>query len=151
MTRDESLDLVAMLCAAFPGKDWDAATLDSYAKAIQHCDAQQATNAVLRAQRELRFRPSVADLLDYIKTERKMAERDEPLERRLHLPTNARCPEWVKGWVVSRYRHKDFRVWPQQDAYDLTIDPMPEADQMRYTTEGASLSIDQVFRAIGVE
>lgn len=151
MTRDESLDLVAMICSAFPGKDWDAATLDSYAKAIQHCDADQATQAVLRAQRELRFRPSVADLLDYIKTERKMAERDEPLERRLSLPANAKCPPWVAGWCLSRYKYRDFRVWPQQDSHGYTSDPMPEVDQLRYTTEGASLSIDQVFRAIGVE
>lgn len=149
MTRDDSITIVAMVCAAWPGKDWDAAQLDSYARAIEGCDAQQATDAVLRAQKELRYRPSVAELLEFIKIERRLSETDEPMQRR-ELPKTTRCPDWVKGWCLSRARYGDFRIWPQQDVFAMSQDVMPAEDQKRYMEEGASLSIDQVFQAISV-
>jgi hypothetical protein len=70
---------------------------------------------------------------------------------------------WVKGWAVARYRHQDFRVFPQQkvgydshqianSGYRTYVWPdqlkMPPEDAERYTEEGAPLKVDEIFRMI---
>jgi hypothetical protein len=67
---------------------------------------------------------------------------------------------WIKGWAVARYRHGDFRVFPEQrSAYDShqianpgyrtyvwpdheQVDPESAA---AYITEGAPLKVDDIF------
>ena len=149
MTRDESLTIVAMIASGWPGAAWDAPRLDSYAKGIESMDALLTTQAVLRAQREVKYRPSVAELREFVSIERRLSEKDEPQERRT-LPPGGKCPAWVMGWCVARYRYGDMRVWAEQDPQGLSGNLMPGDARVTYMTEGSSLSIGQVFQAMGV-
>lgn len=149
MTRDESLTIVAMIASGWPGAAWDSSRLDSYAKGIEPMDALLTTQAVLRAQREVKYRPSVAELREFVAIERRLSERDEPMERRT-LPPGGKCPPWVLGWCIARYRYKDMRVWAEQDPHGHAKDLMPGDARVTYMAEGASLSIDQVFSAMGI-
>jgi hypothetical protein len=70
---------------------------------------------------------------------------------------------WVKGWAVARYKHQDFRVFPQQrrgyDSHQLTNsgyrtyvwpdqEKMPPEDVERYVAEGAPLLTDDIFALV---
>lgn len=71
---------------------------------------------------------------------------------------------WVKAWSVARYRHKDFRAFPQQKAgYDShqiansgfrsyvwpDQEKMPAEEIEKYTREGSGLSVRDIFGIIG--
>ena len=73
-------------------------------------------------------------------------------------------PSWIKGWTVSRYKHSDMRVWPEQRlGYDSIQrynsgfrtyvwpdqEPMPAEEMAKYVAEGNTLSVDDVFAIVG--
>lgn len=73
-------------------------------------------------------------------------------------------PSWVKGWATARYKHKDFRAWPEQKrGYDsIQIgnsgfrtyvwpdqEMMPAEEIAKYTAEGSELSVQDIFGLIG--
>ena len=158
MTRDDALTIVGMLASHYPGKHWNTETMDAYAKAIEPLDARLTTAAVVRAVNELEFYPKVSVLREYVRIERRQEEYDRalqeaPVEAQRMSGTPApkyECPDWVKGWALSRHRYRDFRPWPQQDPYGHLTNVMPAEDQNRYLSESKSLSVAQVFSMIGV-
>lgn len=73
-------------------------------------------------------------------------------------------PSWVKGWVVARVRHNDYRVWPQQrpgydaqqtEHYDTRThvwpdhEPMPPDQQEAYEAEGAPMTAEDFSTMMG--
>lgn len=82
---------------------------------------------------------------------------------REQLPERVEPPDWVKGWVVARFRDADHRLFPEQESgyrdidrmwfedgmsgpsgYDWEVNAlesglMPEQDYKRYLREGASV------------
>jgi hypothetical protein len=150
MTYDEAVTITAMVVTTWPTtKIWSTEEMTAYATGLMKYDAATLTRAVAAAQQKLMYRPSVAELREFYDLERAKtrasAERPEQPRARIE-----KVPLWVKGWCVSRYHYKDMRVWAEQDSYGLSGDLMPGDERTRYIEEGSSLTIDQVFSAIGV-
>jgi hypothetical protein len=164
MTRDEALTIVGMISNHWPGPQWNTDTLDAYAHAIQPLDARLATAAVIRAVNELEFYPKVSVLREYVQIERRLAEPEPPADR-MEPRTDFRRepPSWIRTWIISRYRHRDFRVLPEQKpGYDTLQtgephfrtyvwpdqEPMPSEQAAVYAAEGAGLSVEDVFHTL---
>lgn len=150
MKRDEALDIVAMIAANWPSNTWSVASMEAYANAIERYDADIATKAVLRAVQELEFYPKVTVLREFMRIEQHLAEPDGPIERMLNDTPSQIMPAWVRGYVISRVRYRDFRVWPEQ-ARELDGEPMPTADCDRYMAEGADIPVAALFQAVGLD
>jgi hypothetical protein len=109
MTREESLDIIALISSAW-SQQWSMEEMESYAHGIIDADPECCTLAVLRAQRELVFRPSVAELLDYARVERRLRNEADPHNIE---PEKGPRPSWVLRWYRAR-GNGDHRPFPQQ-------------------------------------
>lgn len=154
-----------MLVARWPGPHWSKETMDAYAYALEPLDARYATQAVLRAERELEFYPKIATLRELIRIEKALSAPEPPADRMDHVPEFKReLPSWVKGWLVARAAG-DMRVWPQQKpGYDeiQTENPgyrshvwpeqeqMPGEEQAAYEHEGRALDATALNRLMRV-
>lgn len=131
MTRDESLTIVEMILARWPtSKEWSKDQMDAYAQGIQDLDAELTTSAVLRAIKDMQYRPAVAELREFVRTER---NRLRALVEPKGQPPGAPVPFWVKRWICARMLYKRFgkeydprRFLEQGDWGDLTQELMPE-------------------------
>jgi hypothetical protein len=124
-------------------------------------DAELATKAAVALFTETTDVPTPVDyraLLRKLQTEERM--------KAPALPEAAYVrdvPPWVKAWIVARYRHRDFRVLPEQKpGYDTlqTHEPhfrtyvwpdqesMPVEQAAVYAAEGAGLSVEDVFHTL---
>lgn len=110
MTREEALTIVSMIVNTWPGQVWEVERLDAYARAIESMDAEITTLAVARAVREVKYRPSVAELLEYCRIERRLSEPDEA---RLMPVDKPPLPSWVQRWQRAR-KAGDLRFFPEQ-------------------------------------
>lgn len=123
MKRNEALDIVGMVVNGWSGGNWTEEQMWSYASAIEDLDAAHTSNAVFRAQREMRYRPSVAELREYVRVEAKVENRwrDEPAEKQPR-------PLWVQRWARARAAG-DARPFPEQalamrdQGYDTPAEP----------------------------
>lgn len=150
MTRDESLTVTAMVASNWPGNQWTQNTLDAYARAIEWMDPALATKAVMRAVQECEFYPKVAVLRDFYGIEKRLADSGSKIQKQLDALPSQIMPPWVRGYVVSRVRHKDMRVWPEQIDQDLDEALMPKEDQDAYIAEAEGLPIDDLFRLVSL-
>jgi len=143
---------------------------DAWIEALMPLDSAIVAAAILKGY-ERGKRPTIEGLIAATKEmERQRAEiearsphvRTGPAEEEPVVFAIELAP-WVKGWAVARYRHNDFRVFPEQrPGYDRIqtahpshrthvwpnqelIDP---ADAARYIEEGAPLATDDIFRMI---
>ena len=129
MTRDESLQIVAMILSHWQVQNWSKEEIDVYARAIQHLDAEITTSVVIRSVRELKYAPKIAELHErYYVERRRLRPVVEPVEVK---PTP--LPQWVKRWICARMlyarfgKERDERRFPEQGDYgDLTRELMPE-------------------------
>lgn len=110
MTRDDAVTIVAMIVHGWPGPAWESERMASYVEAILPLDAVITTHAVARARNSIRYRPSIAELREFIQIERRLAESDQA---RLILPERPVKPEWVNRWERARAA-KDMRPFPEQ-------------------------------------
>lgn len=110
MNRDESLTIVAMIVSSWPGKDWDSATCDAYAHNIESLDAEHTTNAVAAAVKTMRYRPSIADLREFVRIQTRLSEPDEARFMPVDKPLK---PLWVERWQRARHAG-DWRCFPEQ-------------------------------------
>lgn len=130
MTRDEAVTVVGMIAHGWPGADWGEERLAAYVEAILSLDAGLATAAVLRAQKVLRYRPSIAELREFIAVERRLAEPDDPSPRR-PAQTQVR-PAWTVRWARARL-NRDYRSFPEQCEYAGL--PQPFTDRSVWVQE----------------
>lgn len=120
-----------MILAHWHGRDWTKEEIDVYARSIQDMDAALTTSAVARAAKEIKYRPSIAELREYVRAERnRLAPAVRPIE-----PQATPMPLWVKRWICARMlfadfgRQRDMRRFPEQGDYgDLTMEVMPEQE-----------------------
>ena len=131
MTRDESLQIVSMILTGWPqAKDMEKEEIDFYARAIQDMSAELTTHAVLKLNKETPYRPSVAELRERVRQERRRLKASEaPPED----PEIQPLPMWVKRWICARMlfkqfgKERDMRRFPEAgDFGDLTQEVMPE-------------------------
>lgn len=108
MKRSEALDVVGMIVNGWQGGTWTEEQMLAYASGIESLDAGHATQAVLRAQKEMKFRPSVAELREYVRVEAKVDSRWREAE-----PEKQPRPMWVQRWARARLRG-DVRPFPEQ-------------------------------------
>ena len=147
MKPEEAVDIVAMIAANWPSNNWSVASLEAYARGIEGWDAAAATNAVLRAVQDCEFYPKVAVLREFYRIEKRLSEPDLPIERALADTPSRLMPAWCKGWVVSRVRHNDMRVWPEQREH-LDGEPMPSDVCNGYISEAEGLPIEALFKTM---
>jgi hypothetical protein len=147
LTRDEALDVVSMISSHWPGNQWSAQSLDAYARAIEGWDADLTMKAVTRAVQEMEFYPRVSVLKDFYGIEKRNSETTSIQKQLDNIPSQI-MPPWVRGYVVSRVRHKDMRIWPEQINQDLDEALMPKDAQEAYIAEAEGLPIDALFRQI---
>jgi len=148
VTRDDSLTIVGMICAHWPGKQWTTESIAAYARAIEPLDAETTTRAVLRAVQELEHYPKVATLREFVRIEKRLSEPD-PIRSQLDNTPMKIMPPWVRGWALSRVKYNDFRVWPEQD--HSSDDPMPLEEREQYMKEGLEIPTSALFKAILME
>jgi hypothetical protein len=123
MTRDDAVTIVTMLVHSWPGPAWEAEKLEAYVNAILPLDAAITTRALGRAVNELKFRPSIAELREFIQIERRLSEPDEA---RFVLPDKPPKPQWVERWERARAAG-DRRPFPEQMmALDILARQSPE-------------------------
>lgn len=147
MKRDEALDIVAMLSAHWPGSHWSVASMEAYTNGIQNWDAEITMKAVTRAVQECDHYPRVSILREFYRMEKRLSEPDGPIERMLNDTPSQLIPAWVYGYVVSRVRYGDMRVWPEQKGL-VEGEPMPSDVCNAYMTEGADLPIEALFKTM---
>jgi len=147
MKRDEALDITGMIANTWPGNVWSHASLEAYANGIQNWDAEATMKAVTRAVQECEFYPKVSVLREFYRIEKRLAEPDLPIERALADTPSRLMPAWVKGWTVARVRHKDMRVWPEQQGL-VEGEMMPSDVCNGYMSEAEGLPIDALFKTM---
>jgi len=112
MTRDDAITIVEMVVCSWPGQTWDVDRLESYINAIIDWDAEVTTKAVARAVQALKYRPSVAELREYVQVERRAQQasaKPHPNVPSFRFPK----PEWVERWERAR-KAGDMRPFPEQ-------------------------------------
>jgi hypothetical protein len=110
MTREDAITIVEFIVNSWPGPDWEPERLNAYVNAILPLDAEATTKAVAKAVEKLKFRPSVAELREFVRMER------QPSERELadYMPVEAQPkPAWVSRWERARAA-RDMRPFPEQ-------------------------------------
>lgn len=148
MTREEALDVTAMVLTHWRVRDWSREEIDAFTTGIQHLDGEIAVSAIARAARELKYPPKIAEFLEVYRAERAdlRAGMVAPLE-----PESKPMEPWVREWMCARYlyasfgRERDMRRFSQQGEFgDLTQELMPEG---AWAKEAASLDEEQFLEA----
>lgn len=125
MTRDDAVTIVAMVIHGWPGPDWPAERLAAYVESIMPLDAAITTHALARARNELKYRPSIAELREFYRIERKLSETEEirfmPVDQTVK-------PAWVERWERARAAG-DMRPFPEQMA---ALDSLARFDAEHY-------------------
>lgn len=130
MTREESLTVVQMILTHWRGKDWTKEEIDAYARSIQDMDAELTTHAIAQAAKEITYRPSIAELREYVRAERR---RLLPAYVPPDTSYTSEVPLWVKRWMCARMlypmfgKERDLRRFREQgDHGNLTQEMMPD-------------------------
>ena len=150
MTRDESLQIVGMILSGWPqAKQLDKEEIDLYARSIQDMDAELTTHTVLKAVKDMQYRPTVADLRERVRAEKKLlAPHVAPIGPSVGRP----LPLWVRRWICARmlYEHfgkeRDQRRFPEQGDYgDLTVELMPDGAWVKEAETIGDLEFHEAF------
>lgn len=111
MNRDEAVTIVEIIVHGWPGPAWEVERMEAYVNALLSFEAKATTAAVLRAQKELRYRPSIAELREFIHIEQRLAEPEDSW--RHQPPEPLPRPEWTIRWARARAAN-DWRPFPEQ-------------------------------------
>lgn len=84
--------------------------MEAYVESLLPLDAAVTTKAILRARDKLRYRPSIAELREFIQIEHRATSTED--WRLLPLVSIPR-PEWVERWARAR-AVGDYRPFPEQ-------------------------------------
>jgi len=161
MTRDDALTVASMVASHWPNSFWNVETIDAYAVAIEEWDADLTMKALKRCVQEMERFPKVAQLRAYMLDEKRKTAYDRALEeaavdsQRMPAKKQSRpldTPEWVRGWFIARVKHKDLRMWPQQDerghARDAGEKMMPADALAAYIEEGQGVPLEMILKEI---
>lgn len=162
MTSEEAISMIGAIRGAWPSMFLDDYGHQAWESFLVGRDYDTTLKAYVRLSERQRDLPTIADfrgMIIAIETDQRAAmPKIEEAEYARDLD------DWVKGWTVARYRHKDTRVFPQQkrgyDSIQLSNsgfrtyvwpdqEMMPAEDVDRYITEGSGLSVQDIFGLIG--
>ena len=139
-----------MILSGWPqAKELDQEEIDLYARSIQDMDAELTTHAVLKAVKDSQYRPTVAELRERVRTERKLlAPQVAPIEPTVGQP----LPMWVRRWICARMlyerfgKEQDFRGFPEMASFrDLTAEKMPEGAWVEEAESLGDLGFHEAF------
>lgn len=153
MTRDESLEIVAMILVHWRGQEWSKEEIDVYARLIQDMPAEVTTSTVIKAAKELAYRPSVSELRERVRVERRRLAAVEPPPPE---PEGTPIPHWVKRWLCARLLYArfgqlkpDLRRFTEQGEWgDLTQELMPEGAWEKEVTTMNEQSFAEAFKRL---
>lgn len=133
MTRDEAITIVTMIVNGWPGPAWEGARLESYVSQLMALDAELTTRACSQAVKKLRYRPSIAELREFVAIEhRKTADAS------FEVPELVDMPEWVIRYKRAR-AVDDYRPFPEQ-LTAMSVLALQSADHYRvYAPPDAAL------------
>ena len=149
MSRQEALEITAMVLTNWRVKDWTKEEIDAFATGIQWLDAEIAVSTVVRASRELKYPPRIAEFLEVYRAEK------ASLRPIIAPPENKPKPLdlWIKRWICARYlyakfgKEQDMRRFREQGDYgDFTVEQMPEE---AWTKEAERLDDAALLDSIG--
>lgn len=152
MTRDESLQIVAMILNHWRpkiGREWTKDEISAYASSIQDMSAELTTSAVAAAAKQIAYPPSITELREYVRLERlKRAPLAAPVE-----PERKEMPLWVRRWICARLlyaqfnRPRDMRRFPEQgDFGDITQEQMPENEWLEEANSITDKELQTAFQ-----
>jgi hypothetical protein len=110
MTRDDAVTITAMVVNSWPGPVWEVERMEAYIDALLPLDAAVTTNAVARAVSQLKYRPSIAELREFVRIERSLSAEEEIRFMPSEMPLK---PTWVERWERARAAG-DVRPFPEQ-------------------------------------
>lgn len=149
VTRQESLEITAMVLTNWRVHDWSKEEIDAFATGIQHLDAEIAVSSVVRASRELKYPPRIAEFLEVYRAERASL-------RPIIAPPESRPKPldlWVKRWICARFlyarfgKERDMRRFTDQGDYgDFTQEQMPEG---AWVEEAEKLDDESLLASFG--
>lgn len=123
MTRDEAVEVTSMVVNSWPGAAWESERLEAYVNALLPLDAALTTRALGKAVRKLKYRPSIAELHEFIQLERRLSDNDVLRYMPIEKPYR---PDWVARWYRAR-AVGDMRPFPEQmTALDMLARQSPE-------------------------
>lgn len=137
MTRDDAVTIVAMIVNSWPGPDWDEARLGAYVGHLLPLDARNTTLAVEKAVKKLKYRPSISELMEFVR----IAERDNIPDGELfsYMPiVKMPKPPWVFRWERARAAG-DTRPFPEQVQALTALARIDEAHYRVYSPPEAPL------------
>lgn len=153
MNREEALDIVEQIVLRWPVGEWSAEQMETYTRSIQTLPYELTCRALDAAVKETRYRPSVAELYEFVRAERRStpqqsAEEEEP-------KAASGIPFWVRQWVAARFLYEQFGraqdMRPFADQLDYVNPDGPRMPPDAWKTEGDSISDVAVWAAIGAD
>lgn len=110
MTRDDAITITAMVVNSWPGAVWETERMEAYVESLLPLDAATTTKAVARAVHQLKYRPSIAELREFVRIERALSAEEEIRFMPTEMPQK---PAWVLRWERARAAG-DMRPFPEQ-------------------------------------
>jgi hypothetical protein len=153
MTRDDAVTIVAMIVHGWPGAPWEQERMESYVQDLMPLDAEITTHALARARNTLKYRPSIAELKEFIqlvRRERAAAKPPQPVDE---VQFAKAIPAFVRRWVVARFlvSPPDMRPFPEQHPFSGGTLPVGADEWMpeeAYVEEAKRVTDQQVWAAV---
>lgn len=161
MTREEAEAMVGAVRGAWPAMFLDDYGLQAWQTFFAGQDFDTTMLAYVRLSERQRELPTIADFRSMINHVVADERANTPAIEEAEFVRN--MPAWFKGWAVARFRHRDFRVWPQQrPGYDsqqiehwdtrthvwAEQELMPDEFQQQYEDEAAPMSAEDISAMI---
>jgi hypothetical protein len=153
--------MVGAIKGAWPSLHLDDYGIQAWRNFLLGQDYEVTMLAYVRLSERQREIPTIADLRHMILAVEADRRAKEPSPPEVEFVRD--LPNWVKGWAVARFRHRDLRVWPQQkpgfDAQQTEHsstrshiwgdqEPMPADLREAYETEGSQMTAADIAMMI---
>jgi hypothetical protein len=101
-----------MIVNSWPGSEWEDEKLAAYVGHLMPLDARNVTLAVGKAVKKLKYRPSIAELLEFVRIVERESIPDGEVIGYMPLVKIPK-PHWVLRWERARAAG-DMRPFPEQ-------------------------------------
>ncbi len=151
MTHDDAVTIVAMITHGWPGPVWEKERLEAYVEGILPWDAELTAKALARARNSLKYRPSIAELREFVQMERR--EQEAATAKPFVPEPQGGIPMFVKRWVVARFLTSppDMRPFREQHPHAHGHLPVGASEWMPenlYAERAATVTDAQVWAAV---
>ena len=154
MTRDDAISITEFLLNAWARPEWTQAQIETFVDALTPHEADIATQAMALAHKSIKYRPTLAEFLEFYRAARSENQSRSRLRAEPQPKING-MPTWVKRWACARYFHnqfdreQDMRRFIEQAEW---ADPaLPVMSPEEWATEAARIEDRNVLRAMREE